>query len=169
MSKKSAIFAPASARLLEKGTRLLCASVSRLWGAHSQEAGSRVWQRLRFVALQLVAFCLCVSWCESAEARTHAGLCAPTAESMEAPPPIYSNTETFALSCETPDELSKFASPVPERPLPVIEAQMDSAKATPPVISLGGARAPSVCAPHPERDRNRGVESLNRLPRPPRA
>src|SRR5690606_17957857 len=102
---------------------------------------------------------------------THAGLCAPTAQSMEAPPPIYPREETYAFECETPEQRPRHFSNSSdsERPLPVIQIPVDSIKAAPTPRALGSARAPSVRAPFPSEDSNSGVDTPSRLPRPPRA
>lgn len=149
------------------GSRLLCGSVSGLLGVWGLETRRSVWRHFPVLAFQILAACLCIFWSPSAGARTHAGLCSPTAESMEAPPPIYPSAETFARGCETPEKRSALSSPTPERPLPLVQLKLDCAKAI-PVAPLGVAGAPSTEGPDLEQDQNLGFESTTRPPRPPR-
>lgn len=125
--------------------------------------------RFPWLPLQVLALCLCLGFAPDASARTHAGLCAPTAESMEAPPPIYPRAETYARGCETQEEGTEFSTHVPERPMPVVELRLDSAKAPPPHGALGRSKPPSAPFPFPARDRDGSTEYASRLLRPPRA
>lgn|GEM_PF-1852969 len=138
------------------------------WAGH--DTGKSRWVRWPLLALELALFALCFVWSKPAEARTHAGLCAPTAQSMEAPPPIYPREETYAYECDAPAQSSgHFSAPSDsERPLPVVQVSVDSMKAAPTLGSLGDARAPSLRAPFPAEDSNSGIEAAARLPRPPR-
>lgn len=139
-------------------------------GRAGRVTGKTRWERWPLLALELALFALCFVWSTPAEARTHAGLCAPTAQSMEAPPPIYPREETYAYECDAPEQRPRgfSATSDSERPLPVIQVSVDAMKAAPSLRSLGGARAPSVRAPFPAEDSSPGVETASRLPRPPR-
>jgi hypothetical protein len=104
----------------------------------------------------------------SAFASVPAGLCAPTAQSLEAPPPIYPQDESFADGCPQDESQLEFGAPArDDRPTPELQKSFEIVKCPPQAVEPFVAQALCVDAARESLLIRKGRDAQTELLRPP--